>query len=69
VAEEITKRISAPTIGIGSGTACDGQILVSYDLFGTSPGFIPKHVKYHGNLAQQMIEIIQTWKENIKSQR
>lgn len=69
VAEEITKRISAPTIGIGSGTACDGQILVSYDLFGTSPGFIPKHVKYHGNLAQRMIEIIQTWKENIKSQR
>jgi 3-methyl-2-oxobutanoate hydroxymethyltransferase len=68
VTEEITKRISVPTIGIGSGTACDGQILVSYDLFGTSPGFIPKHVKVRGNLADQMLDIIQKWKDSVKSE-
>lgn len=68
VTEEITKRISVPTIGIGSGTACDGQILVSYDLFGTSPGFIPKHVKVRGNLANQMLDIIQKWKDSVKSE-
>jgi 3-methyl-2-oxobutanoate hydroxymethyltransferase len=41
---EITQAIQIPTIGIGSGSECDGQILVVHDLFGYSPWFIPKHV-------------------------
>jgi 3-methyl-2-oxobutanoate hydroxymethyltransferase len=42
---EITRAISIPTIGIGSGSQCDGQILVIHDLVGYSPWFIPKHVR------------------------
>jgi 3-methyl-2-oxobutanoate hydroxymethyltransferase len=44
VADEITRSIEIPTIGIGSGKDCDGQILVFHDLVGYSPWFIPKHV-------------------------
>jgi 3-methyl-2-oxobutanoate hydroxymethyltransferase len=44
VADEITHSIQIPTIGIGSGKDCDGQILVFHDLVGYSPWFIPKHV-------------------------
>jgi 3-methyl-2-oxobutanoate hydroxymethyltransferase len=44
VADEITRLIEIPTIGIGSGKHCDGQILVFHDLVGYSPWFIPKHV-------------------------
>lgn len=66
LAEEITKSVKVPTIGIGSGTNCDGQILVSTDLFGTSWGFIPKHVKFHGNLSSQMLDIAKKWKDSLK---
>jgi 3-methyl-2-oxobutanoate hydroxymethyltransferase len=44
VADQITRSIQIPTIGIGSGKDCDGQILVFHDLVGYSPWFIPKHV-------------------------
>lgn len=45
LAKEITGKIAIPTIGIGSGPHCDGQILVSYDIFGLNPNFSPKFVK------------------------
>jgi 3-methyl-2-oxobutanoate hydroxymethyltransferase len=51
VASEITQMLSIPTIGIGSGTCCDGQILVFHDLVGYFPWFKPKHVKPEANLA------------------
>ncbi|HON08519.1 MAG TPA: 3-methyl-2-oxobutanoate hydroxymethyltransferase, partial [Verrucomicrobiota bacterium] len=65
VAAEITQILTIPTIGIGSGMNCDGQILVSNDLFGTSPGFIPKHVKIRGNLAEQMLQLVEQWKQSL----
>lgn len=65
VAADITKVLKIPTIGIGSGMDCDGQILVSNDLFGTSPGFIPKHVKIRGNLTEQMFQLIEKWKQSL----
>jgi len=42
LAREITARLTIPTIGIGSGTACGGQILVTHDLVGAFPWFRPK---------------------------
>ncbi|MBU1864165.1 MAG: 3-methyl-2-oxobutanoate hydroxymethyltransferase [Candidatus Omnitrophica bacterium] len=47
----ITKTVAAPTIGIGAGSSCDGQILVSYDLLGMFPDFRPKFVRqfFHGD--------------------
>lgn len=61
VARELTQRVSVPTIGIGSGPDCDGQILVTTDLFGTSPGRIPKHVK-PALLGDSMRAAVTAWK-------
>ena len=65
VAEEISRSISIPTIGIGSGKNCDGQILVTTDLWGTSPDFIPKHVKAHMEIPQQMRAAVTEWKKSL----
>jgi 3-methyl-2-oxobutanoate hydroxymethyltransferase len=65
VAKEVTEKISIPTIGIGSGDDCDGQILVTTDLLGTSPDYIPKHVKLKFNLAERMRAAFVEWKQSI----
>ncbi len=51
LAEAITKEINIPTIGIGAGPHCDGQVLVTNDLLGLFPKFVPKFVKKYANLA------------------
>ena len=48
--KQITSRLSIPTIGIGAGRFCDGQVLVCYDLLGLNPDFKPKFVKRYANL-------------------
>jgi 3-methyl-2-oxobutanoate hydroxymethyltransferase len=65
VAKELTKTIPVPTIGIGSGPDCDGQILVTTDLLGTFPWFTPKFVKPRLNAADQMRAAIEEWKKSI----
>lgn len=54
VAAQISTTLSIPTIGIGSGPNCDGQVLVSHDLIGLFPWFTPKFVKPHGHVAEQI---------------
>lgn len=56
VAQEVTRSIPVPTIGIGAGPSCDGQVLVIYDLLGLNPDFRPKFVKTFfegGNAVQE----------------
>jgi 3-methyl-2-oxobutanoate hydroxymethyltransferase len=65
VAREITAQIPIPTIGIGSGSDCDGEILVTTDLLGTSPGLVPRHVKKHWHFAEQMGAAVVEWKEGV----
>jgi len=65
VARELTQTIPIPTIGIGSGPECDGQILVTTDLLGTFPWFTPKFVKPRLNAADQMRAAIEEWKKSI----
>jgi 3-methyl-2-oxobutanoate hydroxymethyltransferase len=65
VARELTQKISIPTIGIGSGRDCDGQILVTPDLLGMLPWFSLKHVKPKLNAAEQMRAVIVEWKKSI----
>ena len=62
VAKEITANVAIPTIGIGSGADCDGQILVAHDLFGTFPWFTPRFVKKQLNSAVRMREAVAEWK-------
>jgi 3-methyl-2-oxobutanoate hydroxymethyltransferase len=65
VAREITQRIPVPTIGIGSGSDCDGQILVTPDLLGMLPWYNLKHVKPRLNSAEQIKAVVQEWKESV----
>jgi 3-methyl-2-oxobutanoate hydroxymethyltransferase len=48
----VTERLAIPTIGIGAGPACDGQVLVVHDLLGFSTGYLPKFVKAYANLQE-----------------
>jgi 3-methyl-2-oxobutanoate hydroxymethyltransferase len=65
-AREMTGRIAIPTIGIGAGPDCDGEILVVTDLLGTSPGDIPRHVKRSWRLGEQMRAAVVEWRENVE---
>jgi 3-methyl-2-oxobutanoate hydroxymethyltransferase len=69
VAREITASVAIPTLGIGSGTDCDGEILVTTDLLGTSPDYIPRHVKKHWQFAEQMRAAVVEWRESVEGQR
>jgi len=61
VAAEISRAISIPTIGIGSGAECDGQILVTHDLLGTFPWFTPKFVTPKVNAGEQFRVAVRSW--------
>jgi 3-methyl-2-oxobutanoate hydroxymethyltransferase len=67
VAKEVTQRIAIPTIGIGSGAECDGQILVTPDLLGMLPWFSLRHVKPKLNAAEQMRTVVNEWKQNVET--
>jgi 3-methyl-2-oxobutanoate hydroxymethyltransferase len=67
VAREISKTISIPTIGIGSGDDCDGQILVTPDLIGMFPWFTPKFVKRRVNCAAEIKSAVTEWKRSVES--
>jgi 3-methyl-2-oxobutanoate hydroxymethyltransferase len=55
LAREITRDLSIPTIGIGAGPDCDGQVLVSYDAFGLHDGRVPSFVKQYAHLGEAMV--------------
>ena len=65
VAKEISHALPIPTIGIGSGGDCDGQILVTNDLLGTFPWFTPKFVKSKLDTAGQMKAAVAEWMKGI----
>jgi 3-methyl-2-oxobutanoate hydroxymethyltransferase len=65
VAKELTQRVPVPTIGIGSGKDCDGQVLVTPDLLGMLPWYNLKHVKPRLNAAEQMRTVVSEWKNGI----
>jgi 3-methyl-2-oxobutanoate hydroxymethyltransferase len=65
VAKEITARVAIPTIGIGSGPGCDGQILVTHDLLGLFPWFTPRFVRPKLALAEQIRAALRDWKDEV----
>ena len=65
VAQEISRMISVPTIGIGSGPDCDGQILVTHDLIGMFPWFTPRFVKPQTNCAAEIKSAVTGWKSSL----
>ena len=66
VAEEITSRVSIPTIGIGSGVKCDGQVLVTYDLLGYTGGAHPWFVRKYADLDSVISEALRAFSEDVR---
>lgn len=67
VAESLTQALTVPTIGIGSGPNCDGQILVTVDLIGTFPWFTPKFVRPKLRLGDEIKSAVKAWMSDINS--
>ncbi|MCD6460945.1 3-methyl-2-oxobutanoate hydroxymethyltransferase [bacterium] len=68
LAETITKTVSVPTISIGAGKHCDGQILVTQDMLGLFNRFRPKFVKPYANLYDQARKAIETYIQEVKNE-
>ena len=66
LAENITKKLTIPTIGIGSGNNCDGQIQVFHDIMGLLKTTPPKHAKCYDDLYDTMLNIVKTYKQDIE---
>jgi 3-methyl-2-oxobutanoate hydroxymethyltransferase len=66
LAERITKELTIPTIGIGAGKDCDGQVLVYHDLVGLFDRFTPKFVKQYTNLSPQIVEALVQYKNEVE---
>jgi 3-methyl-2-oxobutanoate hydroxymethyltransferase len=67
VAKELTLQVPIPTIGIGAGPDCDGQVLVTPDLLGMLPWYSLKHVKPRLNAAEQMQAVVKEWKQGVET--
>ena len=65
----ITERISIPTIGIGAGPSCDGQVLVFHDLLGLYDGHTPKFVRKYANLGEEMEKAVSAYLADVREGR
>jgi len=66
LAAKVSAMISVPTIGIGAGNGCDGQVLVCNDLLGFSNGFTPKFVKKYRNLHQEIVGAVEEYISDVR---
>jgi len=67
VARLVTEAVSVPTIGIGAGPWCDGQVLVFHDLLGITTGRMAKFVKRYADLHETMVEGVKQYGEEVRS--
>ena len=67
IAKEITAELAIPTIGIGAGGGCDGQVLVFHDLLGLTQGRVPRHVKVYAELGKAAIEALSAFREDVRN--
>lgn len=67
VAEVVTRKVSVPTIGIGSGPGCDGQVLVLHDLLGIYEDMKPKFVKRYAELARPILDAVLRYTQDVKA--
>ncbi len=67
IAREITATVSVPTIGIGAGTSCDGQVLVSYDMLGMDETFKPRFVRRYATLGQTIKDAVAHYVADVRT--
>jgi len=66
LADEITRAVAIPTIGIGAGAGCDGQILVVHDLLGMTAGRVPRHAKAYARLGELIVEAAGRYRDEVR---
>lgn len=66
LAAKITEMLTIPTIGIGAGAGCDGQVLVYQDMLGMFTGFKPKFVKHFGHIGEDMVAAFKAYDKEVK---
>ncbi|HNA85098.1 MAG TPA: 3-methyl-2-oxobutanoate hydroxymethyltransferase [Nitrospira sp.] len=66
LAKTVSEALTIPTIGIGAGPHCDGQVLVLYDLLGLFDEFVPKFVKPYGHLKVDALQALRQYKEDVE---
>ena len=66
VAAAVTSRVQIPTIGIGAGPECDGQVLVSYDMLGLFDEFVPPFVKQYGRLGNDIVSAAKDYAAEVR---
>ena len=69
IAKLISEQLEIPTIGIGAGSGCDGQILLSYDLLGVFTDFKPKFTKRYANLTEVAVQGLKAYVDEVKTGR
>jgi 3-methyl-2-oxobutanoate hydroxymethyltransferase len=67
VARAVTSRLRIPTIGIGAGPECDGQVLVSYDMLGLFGGPVPPFVKQYAHLGDAVVEAVREYVDDVRA--
>jgi 3-methyl-2-oxobutanoate hydroxymethyltransferase len=67
LAEEVTSSIRIPTIGIGAGPKCDGQVLVVHDMLGLNKGFKPRFLRQYLNLYEEINGAVQSYVNDVKN--
>jgi 3-methyl-2-oxobutanoate hydroxymethyltransferase len=66
LAARVTAEVDVPTIGIGAGSSCDGQVLVYHDLLGMLAGASPKFVRRYAEIREQQVEAIKRWANDVR---
>ncbi len=66
IAKTVTNSLKIPTIGIGAGPACDGQVLVLHDLIGLTSGYVPSFVRQYAQVGQTIREAARAWTRDVK---
>lgn len=69
LAAKVTDMLDIPTIGIGAGVNCDGQVLVTHDLLGFKAGFKPKFVKQYANLHEEMMKAVKSYCNEVRERK
>ena len=65
-AAAVTRALTIPTIGIGAGAACDGQVLVLHDLLGLTDGFTPKFLRRYGSMADDVRDAVRRFAADVR---
>ena len=69
IAEEVSKTVTIPTIGIGAGRGCDGQVLVFHDLLAMGTGYIPRHVKVYAEIGKAITAAVSQYAADVRERK